>query len=181
MQIIYIDSNEVTTQVQQLETLKARHQNILANDPFNYQELGEIKRKIFFILGFKRVIVKIEDLVNALNQITHFSNSYLGATLTFNAWQSTRPQFDWLDNFQVNRSANKITFSGTTSETATATQIEWMQEWVNGFMRQVSQTIRDFKAIIEYKRVGELPGGVLLTRVNSYSSWIDATTKVIYS
>lgn len=181
MQTLYLDSNEVTTQVQQLETLKARHQNILANDPFNYQELGDIKRKIFFILGFKRVIVKIEDLVNALNQITQFSNSYLGATLTFKAWQSTRPQLDWLDNFQVSRSPNKITFSSTTSETATATQVEWMQEWVNCFMRQVSQTIRDFKAIIEYKRVGELPGGVLLTRVNSYSSWIDATTEVVYS
>lgn len=177
---LYPERDELHTKVQLLEILASRHQKILVDNPFNYQELGEIKRRIFGILGFKRVIVKMEDLVNSLNQLIQLSHKCLGATLTFNTWQSSRPQFDWLDNFKINRSDKKIIFSGIISETANANQLEWIQAWVSAFTCKISQIILDFKTTIEQQRVGELPGGVLLIQMNSYSCWIDSKTKTVH-
>jgi hypothetical protein len=172
LQTLYADSSEISTKVQRLEDLTVLHQKIISINPFDYGRLGEIKRQIAWILGLKLIIVKIEDLVIALNQLNYFSNSFLGAILTFNAWQSTRPQFDWLDNFQVNRATKNITFSGITTSTADAIQLQWIQEWVSAFIYQISQTIRDFAISVEQKRIGELPGGALLSQVSSYSAWL---------
>lgn len=172
LQTLYADSTIISTQVQQLEYLTVLHQNAVNNNSFDYERLGHIKRQLFLILGFKRILVKIEDILVAFNQINQFSSSYLGSTLTFNAWQSTRPQFDWLNSFQLNRTKN-ITFSGITTQTVDAIQLQWLQEWITAFIYQISQTIKDFAVSIEQKRIGELPGGALLSQVSCYSSWIN--------
>ena len=172
LQTLYADSIEISTKVQQLEDLTVLHQKVISINPFDYGRLNEIKRQIAWVLGFKLIVVKIEDLVIALNQLSSFSNSFLGAILTFNAWQSTRPQFDWLDNFKINRSTKNITFSAITTSTADAIQLQWIQEWVSAFIYQISQTIRDFAISVEQKRIGELPGGALLSQVSSYSAWL---------
>ena len=172
LQNLYADATEISKKVQQLEDLTGRYQKTIVNNPFNYSQLGEIKRHFFLILGFKVVVVKIEDIVVALNQLNHFSNSYLGNVLTCNTWQLTRPQFDWLNNFQINRSTKKFTFSGTSAESADTLQLQWIQEWVSAFIYQISQTIKDFSTSVEQKKIGQLPGGVLLSHVNSYSSWL---------
>lgn len=176
LQTLYADSTEISTKVQQLEYLAVLHQKVISINPFDYGRLGEIKRQVLWILGFKRIVVTIEDLVVALNHLNSFSNSFLGAILTFNAWQSTRPQFDWLNNFQINRTKT-ITFSGIATETADAIQLQWIQEWVTGFIYQISQTIRDFAISVKQKRIGELPGGALLSEVSCYSSWVNEKTK----
>lgn len=123
------------------------------------------------------MVVKIEDLIIALNQLSKYSDNFLGATLTLKNWQSTRPNFDWLDNFQINRST-EMTFSGVVTESVNALQLQWIQEWVTAFINQGSQFIRDFSTVIEQKRIGELQGGILLSRVSYYSSWLTNKTKV---
>lgn len=173
LQTLYAESTEISTKVQQLEYLTTLHQKSIVNNSLDYGKISEIKRQLFWILGFKKIIVKIEDIVEALNQLNQFSSSYLGSILTLNAWQSTRPNFDWLDNFQINRSTKKFTFSGIAGQTVDAIQLEWMQEWVTGFIYQISQTIRDFATSIEKNKIGELPGGVLLSQVSCYSSWVN--------
>lgn len=174
LQTLYADSTIISTQVQRIEYLTVLHQNTASNNSFDYGKLADIKRQIFLILGFKRIVVTIEDVVAAFNQINQLSTSYLGSILTFNAWQSTRPKFDWLDNFQLNRTKN-ITFSGITTQTVDAIQLQWLQEWVTAFIYQISQTIKDFAISVEQKRIGELPGGALLSQVSCYSSWVNNT------
>ncbi len=73
---------------------------------------------------------------------------------------------DWLNNFQINRSA-EIIFSGVITESASVLQLRWIREWVTAFIQRVSQTIRDFATVIEQKRIGELREGFSLTHVNS--------------
>lgn len=175
---LYLEESEILAKVQQLEKLILHHQNTVANNPFDYKELGELKQQVFWLLGFKRIVVEIEDLVSALNQLSKFSNSFLGATLTLKNWQSTRPNFDWLDNFQINRST-EMTFSGVVTESANALQLQWIQEWVTAFINQSSQFIRDFSTITEQKRIGELQESILLNRVSSYSSWLTDKTKAV--
>lgn len=176
LQTLYAESTEISTKVQQLEYLTTVHQNSVTNKSLDYGKITDIKRQLFAILGFKRIVVKIEDTVEALNQLNQFSSSYLGSILTSNAWQSNRPNFDWLDNFQINRSTKKFTFSGIAGQTADAIQLQWMQEWVTAFIYQISQTIRDFATSVEQNKVGELPGGVLLSQVSCYSSWVNNVT-----
>lgn len=174
---LYLEKTEISMEVYKLEKLTLRHQNTVANNPFDSQELGALEWQVFWILGFKRVVVKIEDLILALNQLSKFSSSFLGYTLTLKNWQSTRPNFDWLDNFEINRST-KITFTGAINEPVNALQLQRIQEWVAAFINQGSQFIRDFSSTIEQKRIGELQGGILLSRVNYYSSWLTNKTKV---
>ncbi len=123
LQTLYADSTIISSQVQQLEYLTVLHQNPVSNNSFDYEKLGDIKRQFFLILGFKRIVVKIEDIVVAFNQINQFSISYLGSILTFSAWQLTRPKFDWLNNFQLNCTKN-ITLSGITTQTVDAIQLQ---------------------------------------------------------
>lgn len=175
LQTLYAESTEISTKVQQLEYLTSLHQNSVTNNSLDYERISEIKRQLFWIIGFKRIVVKIEDTVEALTQLNQFSSSFLGSILTLNAWQSTRPNFDWLENFQINRSTKKFTFSGIAGQTANAIQLQWMQEWVTAFIYQISQTIRDFAISVEQNKVGELPGGVLLSQVSCYSSWVNNT------
>ena len=175
---LYLEEAEISVKVDKLEKLTLRHQNIVANNPFDPQELGALEWEIFWILGFKQVVVKIEDLIIALNQLSKFSNNFLGATLTLKNWQSTRPNFDWFDNFQINRST-EMTFSGVVTEPVNALQLQWIHEWVTAFINQGSQFIRDFSTIIEQKKIGELQGGILLSRVSSYSSWLTDKTKAV--
>lgn len=175
LQTLYADTTEISSKVQQLEDLIALHQTSVTTNSLDYTKLHEIKRQLFWIVGFKRIVVKIEDIVVALNQLNQFSISYLGFLLTFNAWQSNRPNFAWLDTFQINRSTKKFTFSDNTTATADAIQLQWIQEWVTAFIYQISQTIRDFATSIEQKKIGELPGGVLLSQVSCYSSWVNNT------
>lgn len=175
LQTLYAESTEISTKVQQLEYLTNIHQKSVINNSLDYERISEIKRQLFWIIGFKRIVVKIEDTVEALTQLNQFSSSFLGSILTLNAWQSTRPNFDWLENFQINRSTKKFTFSGIAGQTANAIQLQWMQEWVTAFIYQISQTIRDFAISVEQNKVGELPGGVLLSQVSCYSSWVNNT------
>lgn len=174
---LYLEEAEILVEVQQLENLILSHQNTVAKNQFDYQ-LGESEWQIIWILGFKRVVVKIEDLVSALNQLSRFSNNFLGATLTSKNWQSTCPHFDWLDNFQINRST-EMTFSGVITGSENVLWLQWIQKWATAFINQGSQFIRDFSTIIKQKRVGELQGSILLSRVSFYSSWLTDKTKAI--
>lgn len=176
LQRLYLEETEIAAKVRQLENLALRHQALETKSLSHYEELIEVRREIFWLLGLKRVIVKIDDLVRALNQLSEFSNNYLGSTLTSNNWRSTRPQFDWLDNFQINRSA-EFAFSGIITETVSLVQLQSIQEWVSAFIKQSSQIIRDFATIIEQKKIGELQDNILLTRVTSYSSWLPEKIK----
>lgn len=160
---LYVEETEKSAKVTQLEALTLRHQDMVAKNLFYAEELIDVKRQIFLILGFKRVVVKIEELVIALNHLSQLSKKYLGNTLSFNKWQSSRPNFDWLDNFKINGSA-EFTFSGTITESVSVVQLQLIQEWVTGFIKQASQIILDFATIIEQKRIGELQEGILLTK-----------------
>lgn len=106
------------------------------------------------------VKVTVEELLKALNHLSRFNSNYIGTKLTANYWQLTRPNFDWLDNFQINRSA-EIAFSGASAETVSALQHQWVKEWTAAFIKQCSQIIQDLPTMIEEKGLDE-PNKTLL-------------------
>ncbi|MES1025513.1 hypothetical protein ABN584_21685 [Gloeocapsa sp. BRSZ] len=117
-------------------------------------------------LSLEEVSLNITELLNALNRLSQFSSNYIGTKLTANYWQLTRPNFDWLDNFQVNRSA-ELVFHGALTETVTAQQHRIVKEWVAAFIKKSSQVIQDLPVMIEEIALDETHRRLLLTPTNS--------------
>jgi len=111
---VYQEERLINQIVEQLEELVRQHQTVLQKADVSQQEIT-IKRKIFAALGFKRIIITKQEVLNALSQISIFSKNYLGNILTINNWQSTRPDNDWLKIIQIDRSA-KLTCNNETQE-----------------------------------------------------------------
>lgn len=111
-----------------------------------------------------KVKVTIEELLKALNHLNQFSSNYMGPQLTANYWQLTRPNFDWLDNFQINRSA-VIVFSGVITEPVSTLEHQWVKEWTAAFIKKCSQIITDLPTMIEQKGLDEQEKGLLLTPI----------------
>ena len=180
LQRLYGEAKETDAKVQQLEALCLSHQKLVAKNLAHSEEMLNIQQQIFWILGFKRIEIKVEEIVNALNQLSKYSSNYLGAKITTNNWQSNRPRIDWLNNFSIDTSA-KFAFSGTNLEAEDFGQLQWLYEWVTAFVQQNTKTFRDFPNTIEQKKLGEVRKGLLLTRLGTYSAWLNAETKPLHS
>jgi len=98
--------------------------------------------------------VTVEELVAAFNIVTQCSKQYLGGVMTAKYFESSRPNFEWLQNFAINKSA-QITFSGVVDSTVTTMQLKWFEKWVNSFITSCSLIVRDFPNIIQQKQLGE--------------------------
>jgi hypothetical protein len=94
----------------------------------------------------------LNDLLLALNQLSHFTTRYLGTQVIVNYWKTTRPPHPWLGNFQVDRAA-QITFAPEASEALqhplSPDQQLWVQEWVAAFIKRCSQIVRSFPDLIQ--------------------------------
>lgn len=180
IQRLYGEANEVDAKVQQLEALCASHQKLIAQNITHSEEMLSIQQQIFWVLGFKRIEIKLEEIINALNQLSKYSSNYLGAKITANNWQSNRPSTDWLNNFSIDASA-KFAFSDPNTEAKNFGQLQWIYKWVVAFVQQNTKTFRDFPHIIEQKKLGEVKQGLLLTRLGTYSAWLNVETKPLHS
>ena len=94
----------------------------------------------------------VKDLLNTLNLLSQLSNRYLGSTITAKYWESSRPNISWLNEFVVERSA-RISFSGQTSELVSSVQLQYLQQWVNAFVKSCSQIIQDFPSLIDRQKL----------------------------
>lgn len=93
---------------------------------------------------------KIENLLIQFNQVCNCSNKYLGNKITAKYFDDSRPDFDWLHNFQLNKS-NQIIFEGFASgmaDSVSSLQLLWFQKWIKDFIKLCSKTIKHFPQLI---------------------------------
>lgn len=105
--------------------------------------------------------VTTEDVLNALNQLSKFISKYLGSKITANYLELTRPQFEWLNNFQINHSA-KITFSSIGIKPISALQHQWVKQWAAAFIKRCAQFLKGLPTLIEQKCLDESQKKILL-------------------
>lgn len=98
--------------------------------------------------------VTIKDFLELLNHLSEFTSKYMGAKLTINCWQLSRPEFEWLEHFQIDISP-KITFAGEITADVIALQKHWLKEWCFGFIRQGCKIIKDLPILIDEKCLNE--------------------------
>lgn len=98
--------------------------------------------------------VTIKDFLELLNHLSEFTSKYMGAKLTINCWQLSRPEFEWLEHFQIDIYP-KITFAGEITADVIALQKHWLKEWCFGFIRQGCKIIKDLPILIDEKCLNE--------------------------
>lgn len=94
----------------------------------------------------------LKELLTAVNQISQFTMHYLGPTVVANYWRSSRPAMEWLNNFEIDRSA-QITYAGGTATTLLQTlsdeQQQGVQDWISAFIQRCSRVMRDFSTLLD--------------------------------
>ncbi|CCQ61105.1 pentapeptide repeat-containing protein [Crocosphaera watsonii] len=99
--------------------------------------------------------ITIEQILEIFNHLTTVSRRYLGKTMTQKYWQSSRPVFEWLDNFEMTEST-EIIFNGELDTVLSATKLQWLQAWVKTFIKNCSQIIQNYPTMLDVQLVKSL-------------------------
>ncbi|MCU0551333.1 MAG: hypothetical protein MUC48_18450 [Leptolyngbya sp. Prado105] len=107
---------------------------------------------------------RLKDLLETMNDLSQFTTRFLGIAVITNYWKSSRPEHDWLQQFQVDR-AGQISFLGESSmleESVSAQQLEWIRDWGQCFIRRCSQAVRGYATLVEQQALTDLQKALLL-------------------
>jgi hypothetical protein len=109
----------------------------------------------------------LKELLAALNHLSQFTIQYLGTVVVANYWKSTRPQSEWLAQFQIDRAAH-LTLAGTpnaaSTQTLTTEQHQEICNWTDAFIQRCAKVIRDFPLIVEQRALDEHQRFLLLNQ-----------------
>ncbi|NJR38249.1 MAG: hypothetical protein HC781_04590 [Leptolyngbyaceae cyanobacterium CSU_1_4] len=98
--------------------------------------------------------ISLKEALSAMNHFSKLAAQYLGIIVVTNYWKTSRPEADWMQLFQVERSAEVIFLEPVAADALTLTpeQQELLQAWVAAFIKRCAQVIRDFP-----KRARQMP------------------------
>lgn len=109
-------------------------------------------------IPLEEVNITVEELLNSFNYLSQCGSYYLGNAMTVRNWNSSRPDFDWLNQFKINELAC-ITFSGRLKDTVSTLQLEYSQQWIIDFVGVCSEVIPGFSSKINQQ---QLPFSIIL-------------------
>jgi hypothetical protein len=89
--------------------------------------------------------IPLDKLLVQFNHLVSHSNRLLGPTITTKYLNSSRPGFNWLNQFQIN-SDNHISYSGNISNVVSLEQSDYLQQWIDAFTQTCSRIIKNFSA-----------------------------------
>ncbi len=92
---------------------------------------------------------KLDELLAALNKLSHFTTQYLGKVVVTNYWKSSRPTSSWLAEFEVDRSG-QISHPKQAVIACDPEQLQQMQSWVAAYIKRCKQVIRNFDQMLEH-------------------------------
>lgn len=102
----------------------------------------------------------MREVLAAMNYLSKYATQYLGPMVVANYWKTSRPNADWLNQFQVERSAQINCVE--TSSTLSAEQHQWVREWVVAFIERCSKVIRDFPKSVRHTALDDRQKFLLL-------------------
>lgn len=168
---LYGKGSELDLMIRQLETLVQYHQGLTAQSSVPPAQVKEVEQRIFAILGdsdqaasqyapvnpltqkasshanLLESVITVEKLLGILNQLQDHGKTYLGAAITINYLQASRPDQDWLQQFQLQRS-QAVTYAGNPSDSLDDQQKELARQWVGRFVQSCAQVITKFPDIV---------------------------------
>jgi hypothetical protein len=108
---------------------------------------------------------KLKDYLLALNQLSQFAKQYLGTAVIVNYWRSSRPEVEWLQIVEIDRSGKiQLADHGQPAlhELLNSQQQQWFQQWVAAFIKRCSVVIRDFPRLVKQEAFDENQKRLLL-------------------
>ena len=114
-------------------------------------KIAEIKRK----RDINYQSITLEKILEIFNHLTAMSRRYLGKTMTQKYWESSRPLFEWLDQFEMTAST-EIIFKGELDTVLSTTKLQWLKAWVKTFIENCSQIIQKYPNMIDVQLVNVL-------------------------
>ncbi len=104
---------------------------------------------------------KLDELLSALNKLSHFTTQYLGKVVVTNYWKSSRPDSTWLKEFEVDRNG-QISHPKQNAIACTTEQIDQIHEWVQAYIKRCKQVIRNFDQMLEQDCLDSRQKAILL-------------------
>ncbi|MDJ0660483.1 MAG: pentapeptide repeat-containing protein [Crocosphaera sp.] len=114
-------------------------------------KIAEVKRK----RNINYQSITLEKILEIFNHLTAMSRRYLGKTMTQKYWESSRPLFEWLDQFEMTAST-EIIFKGELDTVLSTTKLQWLKAWVKTFIENCSQIIQKYPKMIDVQLVNVL-------------------------
>jgi hypothetical protein len=85
----------------------------------------------------------LDKLLAQFNRLISNGNRLLGPTITAKYFNSSRPDFDWLNQFQIN-SDHHISYRGNISDPVNPEQADYFRQWIDAFTQTCSKIIKNF-------------------------------------
>lgn len=96
--------------------------------------------------------VSLEELLVAFKHLSEIGMRYFGPKMTARHWENTRPDFEWLQQFEVT-SAGQIKFSGNKIEFLSSRDLQSSKKWIEAFIDSCSKIIQEFAELIDLDKV----------------------------
>ncbi len=125
-----------------IASLKGAIYNDQTNLPLHFDPVG---RGMVHIRTIQEIA--IDELLSQFNHVYSRSNKYLGKTISTKNFDSSRPRFSWLNQFQIDES-NQIVFQGTVSSFITPEQLKFFEKWLKSYIKSCSLILKGFKSLI---------------------------------
>lgn len=87
--------------------------------------------------------IALDELLAQFNYLVSKSNRFLGPTITTKYFNASRPDYSWLNQFQIDLK-HHICIVGNVSGFASLEQLDYFQQWIDSFTKSCSKVIRDF-------------------------------------
>lgn len=115
-------------------------------------------------------IISIEDITTDLltetfTSLCQLGQHYLGIQMITKYWQSSRPDFDWLKQFQINN-LGQVTFIEENNQPVNQENIKYYKKWLDAFIKSCSLIIQDFPKIVNEKELIAFELEEILKQIN---------------
>ncbi|MEA5509658.1 pentapeptide repeat-containing protein [Crocosphaera sp. UHCC 0190] len=96
--------------------------------------------------------ITVKDFLETFNYLNQISYRYLGKTMTKKYWESSRPLFEWLDQFEID-SAGQVIFNGELETPITSIKLQWSQAWLKTFIQSCSQIVQNYPQMLDVELI----------------------------
>ena len=92
-------------------------------------------------------IESLNSIITRFNSICTTSNRYLGNIITAKFLHFSRPDFDWLNQFEINRK-NQIILKESSPDLISPQQLYYFENWIDLFIQSCSKIVKNFHKFI---------------------------------
>jgi uncharacterized protein YjbI with pentapeptide repeats len=92
--------------------------------------------------------ITMAEILSVFRDLSKCATRYVGPKMTAKYWESSRPNCQWLQQFEIG-SSGQITFAGTMEEALTYVEIKPCYKWIDKFISSCAAFIPGFLNLVD--------------------------------